>query len=124
MPTFPPLHDDLTFLAPLSEERAARLVAFLTEPSPATVLDVGCGWGELLLRVLEAAPSATGLGVDLDEESLGAAREGAARGGPRGAGGAGGAGGRPRRGAAGRAGWAGGTPRPAPARDARGPRRQ
>lgn len=79
MPTFPPLHDDLTFLAPLSEERAARLVAFLTEHSPATVLDVGCGWGELLLRVLEAAPSATGLGVDLDEESLAAAREAAAR---------------------------------------------
>ena len=74
MPTFPPLHQDLTFLAPLSGERAARLVGFLTGQGPATVLDVGCGWAELLLRVLEAAPSATGLGVDLDEESLARAR--------------------------------------------------
>lgn len=70
MPTFPPLQHDLTFLAPLSEARAGRLVAFLTEQAPATVLDVGCGWAELLLRVLEAAPTATGLGVDLDGEAL------------------------------------------------------
>ena len=50
MPTFPPLHQDLTFLSPLSDERAGRLVAFLTEHEPATALDVGCGWAELLLR--------------------------------------------------------------------------
>ena len=31
MPTFPPLHQDLTFLAPLSDERADRLVGFLTD---------------------------------------------------------------------------------------------
>jgi len=74
MPTFAPLHHDLTFLSPLSEERAARLVAFLAQGGPSSVLDVGCGWGELLLRVLEAAPDARGLGVDLDDESLGAAR--------------------------------------------------
>ena len=70
MPTFPPLHQDLTFLSPLSDERAERLVTFLTGHQPATVLDVGCGWAELLLRVLEAAPEANGLGLDLDEESL------------------------------------------------------
>jgi SAM-dependent methyltransferase len=74
MPTFTPLHRDLTFFAPLSESRADRLVAFLTEDDPSTVLDVGCGWGELLLRVLEAAPAARGLGVDLDEGSLSNAR--------------------------------------------------
>jgi len=79
MPTFTPLHRDLTFLSPLSEERAARLVAFLAGAHPTSVLDVGCGWGELLLRVLEAAPGATGLGVDLDEESLSAGRERAVR---------------------------------------------
>ena len=77
MPTFTPLHDDLTFLAPLSQERAGRLVAFLTGDDPSTVLDVGCGWGELLLRVLEAAPGATGTGLDLDEPALAAAREAA-----------------------------------------------
>ncbi|HEY3528763.1 MAG TPA: methyltransferase domain-containing protein [Nocardioides sp.] len=70
MPTFTPLHRDLTFLSPLSEARAARLVGFLTEDEPSTVLDVGCGWGELLLRVLEAAPAARGFGVDLDEDAI------------------------------------------------------
>jgi len=77
MPTFTPLHRDLTFLAPLSEARAARLVAFLAEDAPSTALDVGCGWGELLLRVLEAAPAARGLGLDLDEEALAGARRNA-----------------------------------------------
>jgi cyclopropane fatty-acyl-phospholipid synthase-like methyltransferase len=79
MPTFTPPHHDLTFLSPLSEERAARLVTFLAGAQPASVLDVGCGWGELLLRVLESAPDSRGLGVDLDEESLAAARERAVR---------------------------------------------
>ena len=70
MTTFSPLRQDLTFLSPLSQERAERLVAFLTGHAPATVLDVGCGWAELLLQVLEAAPAARGLGLDLDEEAL------------------------------------------------------
>jgi cyclopropane fatty-acyl-phospholipid synthase-like methyltransferase len=34
------------------------------------VLDIGCGWGELMLRVLAAAPGATGIGLDLDEADL------------------------------------------------------
>jgi len=79
MPTFSPLHQDLTFLAPLSEDRAARLVAFLAAGSPATALDVGCGWAELLLRVLEASPGATGYGIDLDAHALAAARQEAER---------------------------------------------
>jgi cyclopropane fatty-acyl-phospholipid synthase-like methyltransferase len=79
MPTFTPLHRDLTFLSPLSEARAERLVAILTGNEPTSVLDVGCGWGEMLLRVLEAAPPARGLGVDLDEEALGTARQRAVR---------------------------------------------
>ena len=58
MPAFPPLHQHLTFLSPLSEERAAPLVAFLVGGEPASVLDVGCGRRELLLRVLETAPTA------------------------------------------------------------------
>ncbi|HEY6566306.1 MAG TPA: class I SAM-dependent methyltransferase [Actinomycetota bacterium] len=77
MPTFPPLHQDLTFLTPLSEGRAEELVHFLTAHEPAEVLDVGCGWAELLLRVIETAPSASGLGIDLDEESLAHARRAA-----------------------------------------------
>jgi SAM-dependent methyltransferase len=54
----------LDFNAPLSDERAARLVQVATRGAPRTVLDVGCGWGELLLRLLAAAPEATGVGVD------------------------------------------------------------
>ncbi|WP_458109620.1 SAM-dependent methyltransferase [Arthrobacter sp. R3-55] len=60
----PPLYESLTWLTPLSEERAAHLVAFLSDPAPAEVLDMGCGWGELLLRVLASAPQARGRGVD------------------------------------------------------------
>ena len=48
----PPGLTQLTFHGPLSEVRAARLVARLTRNSPRTVLDIGCGWGELMLRVL------------------------------------------------------------------------
>ncbi|MGH3152148.1 MAG: SAM-dependent methyltransferase [Streptosporangiaceae bacterium] len=58
------------FHGPLSEYRAARLVERLTKNSPATVLDIGCGRGELMLRILAAAPGATGFGLDLDEADL------------------------------------------------------
>ncbi|KAA2255451.1 class I SAM-dependent methyltransferase [Solihabitans fulvus] len=54
----------LTFNSPLSSERADRLAADLAATKPATVLDLGCGWGELLLRVLAAAPDASGTGID------------------------------------------------------------
>ncbi|MEV0847008.1 class I SAM-dependent methyltransferase [Streptomyces sp. NPDC049954] len=66
----PPRLSALAFHGPLSEERAARIVARLAAVEPASVLDVGCGWGELLLRVLAAAPGAEGVGVDLDAEDL------------------------------------------------------
>ncbi|MGK5683505.1 SAM-dependent methyltransferase [Actinoplanes sp. URMC 104] len=54
----------LAFMSPLSEERANRIVATVAARSPATVADLGCGWGELLLRILAAAPGATGIGAD------------------------------------------------------------
>lgn len=63
--------DDLTFLSPLSQDRAGRLVAFLTHGlGDGVVLDVGCGWAELLLRVVAAAPGSSGIGVDTDEASI------------------------------------------------------
>jgi cyclopropane fatty-acyl-phospholipid synthase-like methyltransferase len=55
----------LMFHGPLSDERADRIAAELAARSPATVVDYGCGWGELLLRILEAAPEARGFGVDV-----------------------------------------------------------
>ncbi|MGW1400744.1 SAM-dependent methyltransferase [Streptomyces sp. NPDC002405] len=72
--TAPPRLTRLTFHGPLSEDRAARMIRRLTSPAgptaPATVLDIGCGWGELMLRLLEAMPAATGVGVDLNEVDL------------------------------------------------------
>ena len=65
----------LTFHGPLSEARAERIVARLAAAAPATVLDIGCGWGELLLRVLGAAPGAKGLGIDINGADLAYGRE-------------------------------------------------
>ncbi|MEO5651938.1 MAG: methyltransferase [Marmoricola sp.] len=64
----PPLHEDLEFLSPLSTDRANRLVGWLTAGlgDGGTVLEIGCGWGELLLRVATAAPHVQVLGLDLD----------------------------------------------------------
>jgi SAM-dependent methyltransferase len=60
----------LTFHGPLSEARAARLTQRLVATRPETILDIGCGWGELMLRILGALPGATGLGLDTDEADL------------------------------------------------------
>ena len=67
----------VSFHGPLSEARAARLTERLTRNHPGTVLDIGCGWGELMLRVLAALPDATGLGLDTDEGDLARGRENA-----------------------------------------------
>ncbi len=77
--TIRPHHDDLVFMSPLSEERAARLVRFLATDLTGSVLDLGCGWAELLLQVLAAAPDAHGVGVDVDTVSLARGRELAAQ---------------------------------------------
>ena len=68
----PPLHDDLTFLSPLSDQRADRMVRWLAAglAGGGTVVDAGCGWGELLVRIVAAAPSARGIGLDLDESRV------------------------------------------------------
>jgi len=58
------------FHGPLSQARAAQLTERLTRNHPGTVLDIGCGWGELMLRILAAAPDATGVGIDLDDDDL------------------------------------------------------
>jgi SAM-dependent methyltransferase len=67
----PPRFTRLAFHGPLSEARAERLVSRLARNSPATILDLGCGWGELLLRILEAVPGAVGTGIDLSAADLG-----------------------------------------------------
>ncbi|WP_020134277.1 SAM-dependent methyltransferase [Streptomyces sp. 351MFTsu5.1] len=66
----PPRLTRLTFHGPLSEPRADALVRRLALAEPTSVLDLGCGWGELTLRVLAAVPGATGTGVDVNAEDL------------------------------------------------------
>lgn len=65
-----PFHRELTFMAPLSEARGARLCDFVAANARGTVVDAGCGWAELLIRVLEAAPKIQGLGIDLDADAV------------------------------------------------------
>ncbi len=69
----------LDFMAPLSAERANRLAADLAAQEPSTVVDLGCGWGELLLRILAACPGARGVGVDTHGPDLLRGRDNAAR---------------------------------------------
>jgi len=64
----------LAFHGPMSEARAERLTARLTQTGPGTILDIGCGWAELMLRLLAAAPGATGLGIDVNDADLTRAR--------------------------------------------------
>jgi 2-polyprenyl-3-methyl-5-hydroxy-6-metoxy-1,4-benzoquinol methylase len=42
----------VSFHGPLSQARAERLTERLTRNHPGTVLDIGCGWGELMLGIL------------------------------------------------------------------------
>ena len=67
----------LAFNAPLSGARADGIAARLATAAPADALDIGCGWGELLLRVVERLPAAQGLGVDVDAELLQRGRDAA-----------------------------------------------
>jgi cyclopropane fatty-acyl-phospholipid synthase-like methyltransferase len=64
---------------PLSEEHAARLLERLEIGRRHSVLDLGCGWGELLLRaVADRDRSGTAVGVDIDADLLQRGRAAAA----------------------------------------------
>ncbi|MFF9431010.1 SAM-dependent methyltransferase [Streptomyces sp. NPDC014746] len=71
----PPRLGSLVFHGPLSEARATRMIERLAATGPVDALDIGCGWGELLLRLLEAVPDATGTGIDINSEDLERGRE-------------------------------------------------
>lgn len=66
----PPVSDHLEFLSPLSSERADQLVRFLAAHTRGTVVDIGCGWASLVLRLLEAGDDFRGLGIDLDASAI------------------------------------------------------
>jgi SAM-dependent methyltransferase len=65
---------DLEFNAPLSSARVRELIAGLQPLTGASIVDLGCGWAELLLRMLEHEPTASGLGVDGDAALIARAR--------------------------------------------------
>lgn len=60
--------------APLSEAHAAQLLDALDVQPGNSILDLGCGWGELLLRAVaggaDPAVRTMGIGVDADESLL------------------------------------------------------
>src|SRR3954471_16117785 len=58
----------------MSEAAVDRILDGLRLPAGALVLDTGCGSGEMLLRALKRDPTWRGLGVDLDEDAIAAAR--------------------------------------------------
>ena len=65
----------LRWNTPLSEDHAALLLDRL-DPT-GSIVDLGCGWGELLLRAVERS-GGTGIGVDTDPAGLARGRTGAA----------------------------------------------
>jgi SAM-dependent methyltransferase len=69
-PVISPLHEDLTFHGPLSISRADQLIRSLGRLDGQHVVDLGCGWAELLLRALATEPTATGDGVDKDAAAI------------------------------------------------------
>jgi len=71
----PPIPDEvwhaaMRWNAPLSEAHAALLLDAFELESAERVLDLGCGWGELLCRAVEREPTLTGIGVDTDATAL------------------------------------------------------
>jgi SAM-dependent methyltransferase len=66
--------------APLSTEHAALLLDRLNLADADSILDLGCGWGELLIRsVASGAAKLTGVGVDTDVALLARGRDLAAQ---------------------------------------------
>lgn len=63
--------------APLSAERADRLSIELAGAAHRTVIDLGCGWGELLLRILALQPDARGIGVETHGPDIARAQDNA-----------------------------------------------
>ena len=70
-------HDDLPFHNPLDPARVDELIGLLGLGPDDRAVDIGCGPGELLVRLAEHT-GAGGIGVDLAEEQIAEARRRAA----------------------------------------------
>lgn len=66
------------FNCPLSFEKAGRLMDAMSLTAKDRVLDVGCGRGEFLIRLVEAT-NAHGLGIDINADLIQAAQDQAAK---------------------------------------------
>ncbi len=64
------VYSGMRWNAPLSEEHAALLLRRMALTDGRDLLDLGCGWGELLLRAVASTPGATGVGIDNDPWAL------------------------------------------------------
>jgi ubiquinone/menaquinone biosynthesis C-methylase UbiE len=60
----------LRWNTPLSESHAEELLGHLDLTGATNVVDLGCGWGELLLRAAARAGEAKAVGVDTDPAGL------------------------------------------------------
>jgi SAM-dependent methyltransferase len=63
-------HAGLPFANPMSEGEMDAAIAALSLGSGSTVLETGCGSGEILVRTARAYPGIRGLGVDRDVEVI------------------------------------------------------
>lgn len=72
-------HAAMRWNAPLSEVHASILLDALELDGGETVLDLGCGWGELLMRAVARRPELRGIGVDTDSIAIARGRRLAAR---------------------------------------------
>ncbi|MFJ6567766.1 SAM-dependent methyltransferase [Streptomyces sp. NPDC091292] len=70
-------HTDHPIAAPVDDDAVRTLLERGLPRADARVLDLGCGGGEWLLRVLQACPGARAEGVDLSERALEHARKAA-----------------------------------------------
>ncbi|MEM7248991.1 MAG: class I SAM-dependent methyltransferase [Acidobacteriota bacterium] len=72
-------HSDHPLACPFSDETVASILEGLDLPSQPEVLEVGCGRGEWLLRLLRLHPEAVVTGIDRSEAALAVAREAVGR---------------------------------------------
>ncbi len=64
------IYSRMRWNTPLSEEHADLLLDRLEVAAGAELLDLGCGWGELLIRAVARSPGTTGTGVDTAQSAL------------------------------------------------------
>jgi cyclopropane fatty-acyl-phospholipid synthase-like methyltransferase len=70
-------HRSMRWNTPLSPERADHLIGQLEVRESGRIVDLGCGWGGLLLRALGTAEGWTGEGVDENPSYVARANENA-----------------------------------------------